>query len=670
MGIPFHRSDCFAFFILFATLTAVVMLGSEGFSLAVLAVSAAISASALMVGRAMLSALPEAAMDFRRPAEIVVGVAGLNIATWLGCSLFGISAGKAFVAACGLGVAAFVCNTRIRHQRQGWCRTDLFVFTAICCVSVVWCWQAIQAVPILRATGRFPVWGDYNLQAIYVAEFARRTAPPLALGFYHAASLMLPAALNALAHEPALVCATALWTPLGFIIMGMGSYALGIAAAGRPGGIASAAALLLVPNSAHYLRDGMFDFHWLEEISTGASYATGLSLVALALGVLALRNHSARAFWVAVPISLGVIALRSQIFLPFAITETLLLGFLWRPSGRLVRITGLAILALTITVGVFIAEALPRAPHLITDWPPDPMRFVRFALETGPAIQAKTFDSFFAPLPLQIPVAIGLVYLLLISGGGMLAAVIVGFVWCGRRRLLLNERWFPIAAIAAFVLIVVLVPPSITIESPLETLHGQFLFLYAALAAWSGCFVGAWAGIQLGRHAIRAVSMAAAFLLPVPFLLSATAQHPAGAFLAWTAPYVGGVTLPPGMMEAATFLREHSRPHDRVMATSNYQCGLLGALLERRIKFPERCEPRSVTSASTTPTRPPPLWSIQAQILGATTYEDFIKPPRERSADWIFMYATSPPPGWLIENSVWHNRTFFIFRVGGTSRND
>jgi hypothetical protein len=124
------------------------------------------------------------------------------------------------------------------------------------------------------------------------------------------------------------------------------------------------------------------------------------------------------------------------------------------------------------------------------------------------------------------------------------------------------------------------------------------------------------------------------------------------------------------MIEAATFLREHSRPHDLVMATSNYQCGPLGALLERKIKFPESCEARSVTSASTTPTRPPPLRSIQAQIIGATTYEDFIKPPRERGVDWIFVYAASPPPGWLIENSVWHNRTFFIIRVGGTSRND
>jgi len=664
-----HPSDWFALFILFATLAAVVGLGLQSFSFAVLAVSAAISASALMIGRAMLSALPQAATDFRRPAEIVVGIAGLSIVTWLGCNLFGIPAGKALVGACGLGAAAFLCVTRGRPERQGWRRMDLVVLTAICGVSVVWCWQAIEAVPSLRTTGRFSVWGDYNLQAIQVAGFARLNAPPLAIPFYHSASLMLPAALNALAHVPALVCATALWTPLGFIMMGLGGYALGTAVAGRPGGIASAGALLLIPDPAHYLRNGMFDFHWLAEISTGASYAIGLSLVALGIGVIALRNQSARAFWLSLAISLGVLPLRSQIFLPLAITEVLLVIFIYRPSRLPLRVAGLTAIAFLMTGGVLIAEALPRAPHLFSDWPPDPIRYVRFALELGPVIQANAFDWFFARLPLQIPVAIGLIYLLLISGGGMLAAVLTGFIWCSGRQLLLHERWFPIAAVAAFVLIVVLIPPSNTLSTPLETQHSQFLFLYATLAAWSGCFVGAWAGIRSGRHAIPAVSTAAVLLLPVPFLLSATAQVPAGAPQAWAAPYVG-LTIPPGMIEAAAFLRDHAALRDLVIATSNYQCGPLAALLERSTWFPERCEARSVTAASTTSTRLPPPGSVQAEMLSATNYDDFVAPVRKRRVDWIFVYTINQPPTWLAENAVWHDQTFFIIRVDRTSTND
>jgi hypothetical protein len=230
--------------------------------------------------------------------------------------------------------------------------------------------------------------------------------------------------------------------------------------------------------------------------------------------------------------------------------------------------------------------------------------------------------------------------------------------------LLLKERWFPVAAIAVFVLIVVLLPPSLSIDQPLETQHAQTLFLYAALAAWSGCFLGAWAQTRV-RRATATVATAAALLLPVPFLFSAAAQSPAGAFQAWAAPYVG-LTIPSGMFEAANFLREHSAPDDRVVATSIYQCGLLAALVERAILFPENCDPRSVTPASTTPTRLAPPGSMQAQILSAASYEDFIKPVRKFGAVWIFTYATSTPPAWLIENSVWHNQTFFIFRVRDT----
>src|SRR5207248_5757324 len=140
-----------------------------------------------------------------------------------------------------------------------------------------------------------------------------------------------------------------------------------------------------------------------------------------------------------------------------------------------------------------------------------------------------------------------------------------------------------------------------------------------------------------GRHAMRAVSTMAVLLLPTPLLLSATAQHPAGAFQAWATPFVG-LMLPPGMIEAATFLRDHSAPHDFVIATSNYQCGPLAALLERGTWFPERCEGRSVTAASTTPTRPPPPGSVQAEMLSATNYDDFVAPVRKRRVDWIFVY--------------------------------
>jgi hypothetical protein len=661
----FDRIDSLAVVVVGATLTAVVTLGAERLSAGVFMFCLVVAASALVIGRAAFSFLPEGSMRVRLPAEVVVGITGLSTFTWSGYTLFGVSAGATFLASCGLAVGTLAYCAVTKQSWQRWSRTDLVALTVICCVSVTWCWVAIQAVPTLRATGRLPVWADYNLQAIVVAAFARPKLSLLAVPFYHSASLMVPAALNGLTQLPALICVTALWTPLGFVVMGLGAYALGTEIGGRSGGIAAAAALLLVPNTAHYLQNGMFDFHWLVEISTGASYAIGLCLVALALWLVALRHQSARAFWLALVLSLVVLPLRSQIFLPFAITQFILLIVWWRPSSRLPYIAGIATATLVLVCGVLIAESLPRAPHLFTDWPPDPIQYVRFAFEQGPPIQARVFESFFASLPFYIPVIAGIIYLLLISSGAMFVAGIIGFFWCGKRQLLLKERWFPIAAISAFILIIVIVPPSPTTQ--VEMHHTQFPFLYAVLAVWVGCFVGEWARITLGRYAMFTVGTMATFLLSVPLLLSPSAQVPAGASLAWTKPYVG-LMLPPGMMEAATFLREHSTPHDWVMATSNYQCGPLAALLERPTWFPEVCEPRSVTPASTTPTRPVPANSVEARVLSATNCVELMKAAHERRVAWILMYATNPAPAWLIECSFWHNQTFFVVRVDSDDR--
>src|SRR5437764_2136843 len=106
MGTLFDRFDLAAVFILAVTLTIVVWLGSESFSAAALIFCTVMAASALAIGRAVLSLLSDQAMGFRRPAEIVVGIAGLSISTWLGSTVLGVAAGKAFMASCGLAVAA------------------------------------------------------------------------------------------------------------------------------------------------------------------------------------------------------------------------------------------------------------------------------------------------------------------------------------------------------------------------------------------------------------------------------------------------------------------------------------------------------------------------------------------------------------------------------------
>src|SRR5205814_10586502 len=102
------------------------------------------------------------------------------------------------------GVAAFAYNG-FHFRDQAWTTKDLVVFFGICTISVVWSWQAIEAVPELQATGHFPVWSDFFLQADQISRFSR--LPTLAVkdfAFYHYASLMLPAVVRSLCPISAL----------------------------------------------------------------------------------------------------------------------------------------------------------------------------------------------------------------------------------------------------------------------------------------------------------------------------------------------------------------------------------------------------------------------------------------------------------------------------------
>jgi hypothetical protein len=164
------------------------------------------------------------------------------------------------------------------------------------------------------------------------------------------------------------------------------------------------------------------------------------------------------------------------------------------------------------------------------------------------------------------------------------------------------------------------------------------------------------------RLASIAVPAAAVLLLPIPFLLSRTAQYPHGfgrePNANWARPYVGQ-TLPPGFFQAATFLREHSAPTDVVMVASVYQCGPLQAILERKTLFPETCDPQSVTPSATTPERPPPSDSGSARVLAAPDYQAFVS-RASGDFDWFFLYAGAPPAAWIRENSVWQDGRIFI----------
>jgi hypothetical protein len=664
MSRVISRSDLVALAILSGTAMFVTAFAARSLSVTIPLLLAGMILNCLMLGRTALSLLPFAPLGFRPASEIIIGFTAMALIMSVACALAPIDAGVAFLLSCGIGVAAFFCRLPKLGSLDCWARTDIFVLLAVCIISMTWSWEAIRAVPNLRETGSFQVWSDYFQRAAWIGRFARVSLHEYH-GFYHYASYLPAAAVTALTGVPAIVSGTATYTTLGYVLMGLGSYAVGSTLAERNGGIAAFAALLLIPNAAHYgLHNGFFDFHWLEQIATGGSYATGTALVGIALAVLAYRNHSAPAFWLAVTLLLAVLGLRSQVFLPLVIAGMLLFVLLWRPASRRVHFAGLSAAALAGIVCVLIAEHITRAPHLLGGGRPDPVAFVRSMASLGPFAVSRLIESI-SQFSLPLMVMIGVIYLLFAASGAMLLAYLIGTVWCVRRGLLPVERFIPLAFVAAFV-IILFIPPLQVDDDPMQMQHRQFVLLYAVLAVWSGIFVAKFATVRLGSGAIRLVWTLTCILLPVPSLFSANVQFPGGrerdAGLSWVDNFVG-LTVPSDIIEGTDFLRKHSKRTDIIMAATNYFCGPMLAMTERAIWFPEPCE-QPVTRQSMTPTRPAPPGSLPDRMSHAPNYEAFVALTQERQIDWFVIYSIESPVKWIAERSVWRSPNFYIIRVG------
>ena len=150
------------------------------------------------------------------------------------------------------------------------------------------------------------MWADYILHAVSITSFAQSAVP--LHSFFHFAGYMVPATVKGLADVPGLVCATALFTTLGYILMGIGAYALGNVLAGRAGEHRRCRrAVAYSQRCPLWLSQSLFRFYWLEQITTGGSQATGLAFVAIALAVLpnamdrrapfGFRSQHRLAFW-------------------------------------------------------------------------------------------------------------------------------------------------------------------------------------------------------------------------------------------------------------------------------------------------------------------------------------------------------------------------------------
>lgn len=507
----------------------------------------------LATGRACLR-LPITA--FPSAAAYIFGALVISLLILILCLAFTLSAGPAALAASAIGLAA-AWRAKPAATRKTTV-TELLLTLLACLATLIWSRQAIRAVPHLLQNHVFTAWTDYFIHAGEITQFASFHAlngtsifaagaplPP-----YHYASYMLPAALTGLTHILSLTAATAFWTPFGVLLMALAAPVLaGVLAGERAGERAGVLALIcvfLLPSAAHYgPKNPFFDFHWLLEISTSAGYAFASAALSLAALIFWLRHKTtSHLIWMAA-LTFVTALFRVHIFAPLILTNALIFFAAWRPARRWLWPAGLAAglaLALALTL---LAETLPRAPHLFTG-PHHPLAELLMMLSMTPSPSATLFSSL-AATHKSLALPIGLALLAAAAFGLFLPLYLITLL----RRPATLEPFIPLAALGAYVLIILIVPN--TPLEPLEFAHRPFLFVYALLAIWTA----ARAAEILPPHRLTIpLTLAAGFVLLITPLSLQSAAQKSG--LAAVAAIYYGPEIPPGLIATAAYLRAHA----------------------------------------------------------------------------------------------------------------
>jgi len=563
----FDFYDLGSLVIIVLALSVAICVGAHRIAPTAIGVIAAMTASSLAIGRAALR-LP--ITTFRLLAEYLLGFTSASLAILLVCYLGSISAGWAAVpvAAAGVGAAGYcLFRGRVEPARGP---VDLLMCCLICLASVVWSWQAIIAMPGLAQTGTFNAWSDYFIHSGEIAQFANFDAlhgtsifaasAPLPL--YHYGSYMLAATLSSAGSIPALVAATAFWTPLGFILLGMGACVLGGVLAGQTSGVLAVAMVLLIPDAAHYgLRNPFFDFHWLLQVSSTGSYAVAFACFAVAATAIWLRTrHREPLVWAAAS-SLAVFEIRVHIFVPLAMLQVAVALFAWRPSRTWHRLAAIALTAGAVLLAVVLSEHVDRTSHLLSG-AHRPIQALLLMHGMQPSPYSDLYAQIAGSLWWPAALALGLVMLIVAASGALFPLYLAGLAWRSKAGTLAREDWLPLVATGCYVSIVVAFP-QMPLE-PLEFAHRPFVFVYALLAIWCANFAAsALASRASVTWSLRASVVVAVVLLIVPLKLERLAQR---SLLSW-GENTSMILIPPGLQEVASFVRAHAARSDVVATT-------------------------------------------------------------------------------------------------------
>jgi hypothetical protein len=590
----------------------------------------------------------------------VLGLLALCLAIYALTLVLPVTAGGAFGL---LAVVVAVLEIAFRKQSVQPDSRALAGFALAVLLAAAWGFEPARAYEVARTQGFLPLWSDYFFQGGLISQFG----DPRALGrgsiyladhppsFYHFASYGAAAAFARILDLPGLPLAVSAWLPLGFLATLAGGYALGARLAGPAGGLAALAALALVPDASNYaLRNGWFSFHWTLFAHAGAAYALGAAFLSLAL-----VGGSRRALAASALLALSTLLFRAHVFILLAPVWVATAAVCHAGAAR--RRTAWLMLALlvagagaaSLAVGA-LAEAgfwRIRAGSALVDF----LLYVHTDHE--PTAYTGVYESLRLLDQPALQLAAGVALAFAAALGAFLPALPAAALVAGRRQALQ-----PIDAacgyLAACWLLLMLFAPTPWHGDPSDLIHRPFVLLYGACVIWTACFlIRAFDG-----RSWRALLVASLVALPWIFVAAGPMAQPK---FRWSE-FDAAVRLPPGLVEAAEFMRRNSAPGDTFAAAGlrlAYQTFDLSTQLVALSGVPAYLSRPHFEMIKDAPRKALAARRLEAlQELESLGYDEAMRRLRSLNVTW-YVVAGGPLPGWDPGRAAFRSGTVALYRT-------
>src|SRR5499427_2313050 len=505
---------------------------------------------------------------------------------------------SAFIVAVGALVLGFFCPER--PEKAGGILSQLPSLLCLLLSAVgatLWCADSMRPTVIRDQLTIFHTWQDAFIHVRHISAIAqshglstlsdiqRSDTPPRV---YHYASYFTPAAISSLTATSAFDVFGSFLLPFGVVLSGLAAFALAASLWGPWAGLAATVALILFPDSYQQgFANKYLSYGFLQQVNPGGYYGVACAALAWIFIFDGCKTGRYRSILLGYAVAVLSVFYKAHVFVANAFLIMMYPCFFMtrlRASRRFAA--GTVFLILFVSV-VALSQKFETMPTLRFDGRPA-RAYVSIVLDSFDPGALKSFFTWaLVEQPASKPIlALCAVAMLLLSTFGL------WIIACGATFLVLRARrhtarpilFFPLLVVANYGLMSLGLALDVRrVGTPDELVNRPLVWAYFAVVVWTA---GAAYTIQFGDAPPRRLPgrIASTLLvlvgLTVPWVFSQNLQT----FPAWAGfgSFEEFASFPSCRVQAARYIREHSRAHEIVQDSENDFHYLTTALTERQ----------------------------------------------------------------------------------------